>query len=203
MKRRKSSLLRTLLLVLLTATVTLTFGQSRMALAGSSNTAPKAYGRVASVTLSQDQETVKAFSLVHAKIHYQYRVKSATEFIPRSSSADIDGFATGDYAYVLGSHGVASSVEFDVKPFRPGAFEHVTGKARSKPNQNGLFVLIDALGKRHKVWQTPKTSYYINSQPQPGPFQIKAGMNLTVFAQDVKSQWRAFSIDEKVSSGSG
>jgi hypothetical protein len=157
-----------------------------------------AYGRVGAITLSKKTGDLKTFTLVKPHVSYVYHVNVNTQFIPRSSPADVEGFGQGEYAYVVARNGIASSVEFDTTPFKPGPVEHVTGLV-TKVSSRGFFVVQDAKAVNHRIWRNAKTTYYLDSQPQTKPLPVRAGQQLDVFAQKIKARWLAVSIDEQTS----
>jgi hypothetical protein len=179
--------------------VQLAFAGSGVGFASGARAAASAYGRVATLTISRKTQSLKAFTLASGRVTRSFHVNGNTEFIPRSSGADIQGFAQGDYAFVLSHAGIAASVEFDTSPFKPGPVEHLGGRIiKSSPH---YFVMQDASTGRHKVWLGAQTSYYIGGQAQQHAFPIRAGEDVDVFAQKAKARWVAVSIDEQTSSG--
>jgi hypothetical protein len=196
---RRAGRFRRILPAMVVVAVQLGLGGAGNSLASGARPPSSAYGHVTSLAFTKRTQTLKGFTLANGKGIYSFRVNGNTGFIPRSSGADVQGFSQGVYAFVLSHSGLATSVEFDTRPFKPSPVEHVVGQV-ARTGQHS-FVVEDASAARHKVWLSPETDYYVDGQAQQHAFPIKTGDDVDVFAQKPKSRWLAISIDEQTSTG--
>ncbi|GEM_PF-6821190 len=162
----------------------------------------KFYGQVTHVSLNKKTSAIKGFT-VNGKHHqYSYKVTSSTRFLPRSSTADVEGFGVGDYAFVKASGARAQAVEFDTTAFKPEPLENFSGTV-VKTGKSGLVVVKLSDSSTRRVYRDSGTSYYVNGQPVEQPLTIHPGDSLTVYAEKHgNGHWYAVSIDEHDSSGS-
>lgn len=158
----------------------------------------KTYGQVTAITLTHNGSAIKWFSVATSSASsLRFKVTRRTTWVPRSSNADIAGFATRDYAYVLSRSSAAGSVQFDTVPFKPGPVESLTGVV-TKTGRQGLIVIRLSNSRLHKVYRTKNTAYYENEQPVDGTLVVHVGNNLTVYAHKRRLKWLALSVDEHV-----
>jgi hypothetical protein len=167
----------------------------------------KVYGQVVSVKENLKTQVFKSFALVHGRQTTTIKVTTATQFVPRSTAADVQGFVPKDYAFVVTrvtTHPKAVravSVLFDTVPFHPAPTQNYSGQI-ARVGKQGLFITRLSDGATTKrAWRTAQTSYYLNGNPVEVPLSLRAGASVMVFTEKSGVRWMAISINELTSSG--
>jgi Domain of unknown function (DUF5666) len=159
------------------------------------------YGRVQTLYRTRSQTLVR-FDLLRLPSHVllTFRVSAATSFEPRSAQANVAGFTSNDYALVAyqgnGKKPTATSVKFDIHPFRIYPTKTVSGVVASV-GAHHLVVIKLADGTKFKVYTSDSTIYSVNGQPTETPLTLAAGQKVVVTAEHRGSKWFATRIDER------
>ncbi|HZT96996.1 MAG TPA: hypothetical protein VFB34_09180 [Chloroflexota bacterium] len=160
------------------------------------------YGKVVSVTRAKKTEDVLRFDLQpHGSGRLSFKVTTGTKFIAHSSQAEVNGFTTGDFAYVIAHTTkrvrIADSVEYDAHAFHVYPVSSFSGVASKVAKHNAYLIVQLADSSQRKVFLTGNTAYYQNGQPSETPIQIKAGDHLQIEAEHQGKRWVALSVDDQ------
>lgn len=188
-------------LLAMAAAVVLPSLESALAAAAASSGDASSYGKVVTVRTDPKTQAVTRFTLTHGSGVIAFRVLSNTQFVPRSSAAAVQGFASGEFANVISRGRSTRAVEYDTTAFKPRPFEEISG-AIFRVGKKGAFSTKDAAGKIYPVYRVSTTRFYMNGQPVRS-FALRVNMTVRVLAEKSKpNRWIAVSIDQLTSSSS-
>jgi len=156
------------------------------------------YGQVTAIQSSKDG-TPLGFTLLTPARTVDIHISAATMFMPKSAEAQVEGFATNDYAIVMAKHTartwVANRITFDVQPMPPAVLVSLRGTvARVVPSGDKFLMQLDN-GDSRWVLVNRQTQWRVDGQLQAAAPTLTKGNTVVVTMRHGGRNWVATEID--------